>query len=692
MSKTFLWSVFHCNLAFSLIPKEHFPDVIERCYTPLLDMCEEGVPLGIEMPAWTLMEVERIDPGFVERLSRLWEAGKCEFIGSGFSQAVFPLIPCEVNRWNLQAGNRRYEELLGRRPRVALVNEQTFSRGLVDLYKEAGYRAVIMDWNNPFAHNRFERNLMYRPQRAAGTGAEVELLWSNSIAFQKFQRCVHGELPEKEYMEYLLGHHSDGQDRAFPVYTNDAEVFDYRPGHEAVDNGEFERIRGLYGKLSEDPSVELATPSTVLDEFPAQLEALSVESPEAPVVTKKQGKYNPVRWAVTGRDSAHANTECHKVYLNVKTLAERGDISPERLISLKEGLCLLWASDFRTNTIDEKYRTFQDTLGWLKTESGRLLSEGASVRVARAAAGGFEQVAVDAPDGGCCAGDGQTHACDVCACSNEPSSARVMSAGGVLKVATDTVKAEFLENKGYAIKTAVFPGVSDAPLIGTMPHGYYEDIRLGADFFSGHLIHISREGAKTTDLVKKTTEPSVSEDADAVTVEVKMELAIGTLWKTYRVSKTSPEIELKCTLKVDGLTASSLRAGIFTVFPEAFDRDGLYLETVNGGPGPERFSLRGRELSHDKPVSPRVSSSGCLGATEGWTRVGDGEKYIEFSTDKTRLYSVPMVSYTELQEEDGRDFFLRIVHSLGETDDTAWWVWRGYNEISFKVRAAKHKE
>ena len=36
-------------------------------------------------------------------------------------------------------------------------------------------------------------------------------------------------------------------------------------------------------------------------------------------------------------------------------------------------LCDLWGSDFRTNTIDEKYAYFQNRLGWIKTETERLL-------------------------------------------------------------------------------------------------------------------------------------------------------------------------------------------------------------------------------------------------------------------------------------------------------------------------------
>lgn len=68
-------------------------------------------------------------------------------------------------------------------------------------------------------------------------------------------------------------------------------------------------------------------------------------------------------------------------------------------------------------------------------------------------------------------------------------------------------------------------------------------------------------------------------------------------------------------------------------------------------------------------------------------RIGDSEKSITISSDKSELYSVPMLNFKELASEDS--FFLRLYHSVGEIDDTAWWVWRGYNEVTYTITAAK---
>ncbi|MBI5491346.1 MAG: hypothetical protein HY893_00275 [Deltaproteobacteria bacterium] len=667
-----LYTIFHCNLAFSMIPASDYPEVVKRCYRPILDLCEDGFPIGIEMSAWTLREAGKADPGFVRRLKELCGEGKCEFIGSGHSQSILPLMPADVNRWNLEAGNNYYMEVLGRRPSIALVNEQTYSRGLVDLYKEAGYGAIVMDWNNPFQHNRFPKDYQYCPQRAAGIKGDIDLVWSNSIAFQKFQRCAHGEITVDEYLDYVFSHDTDNNVRAFALYTNDAEVFDYRPGIGVAEGGEFKKIKEIMTRLKESKRAAHLLPGAILKSFKGAtgaFNAIKLESTESPIVCKKQEKYNPVRWAVAGRDSVHINTECYKVYENIKRLMETG-VPEEQLICFKETLCELWGSDFRTNTIDEKFQSFQNRLGWLKLTTESLLA--GCGKAAYSYAGGktaFGPIVT-----------GTTPAI------TKARRAIIEDSDNIVRVSTGTVDAEFIKNKGSAIKSVAFPQVSKMPLVGTIPHGFYEDIALGADFFSGHLINISKDGKKTADL--KQAKIDINETDGSVVLSSVIPVDIGTLWKSFEISKTGPRISVTYRLKVAGLTASSLRLGIFTFLPNGFDRDSLWFETVNGGMSPERFYLKGHTIAQDEPVNQGVSASSCLGATEGWVRIGDSEKIVTVSTDKSRLFSVPMIKYTDSMEDR---FFLRLYHSLGEVDDTAWWVWRGYNEVNFTVTAERNE-
>lgn len=104
----------------------------------------------------------------------------------------------------------QYEKLLGLMPEVALVNEQAYSGGIVPLYREAGFKAIIMEWDNPARANpEWNADWRYFPQYAVGAdGVPFPLIWNKSVAFQKVQRFVHGEIEIDEYLEYVNSHQS----------------------------------------------------------------------------------------------------------------------------------------------------------------------------------------------------------------------------------------------------------------------------------------------------------------------------------------------------------------------------------------------------------------------------------------------------------------------------------------------------
>lgn len=146
-----LYSIFHLNIAYSSIEEEQRSEVIRRCYWPLLRLARKyELPFGIEATGHTLEAIAVSDPAWVEDLRWLTTEGKCEFVGSGYSQIIGPLVPAEVNAANLRLGNQVYEYMLGFRPDIALVNEQAYSAGLVQHYIDAGYNALIMEWDNPY--------------------------------------------------------------------------------------------------------------------------------------------------------------------------------------------------------------------------------------------------------------------------------------------------------------------------------------------------------------------------------------------------------------------------------------------------------------------------------------------------------------------------------------------------------------
>src|SRR5262245_11524380 len=319
--KLSLFAVFHLNLAFSSIEESDRWTVIERCYWPLLAMAYAFGPIGIEATGYTLEEIETRDPAWIKQLRQLIAVGKVEFVGSGYAQVIGPLVPGKVVAANLKFGNDVYQYLLNVRPTLALINEQAYSAGLVGHYLDAGYCALLMDWDNPSAHHpEWPDETRYQPQAALGTdGRSIELLWTNTVAFQKMQRYAHGDIELDDYVGFVSSHKSESK-RALCLYASDAEIFDFRPARyrteEALSGAsEWQRVAAAFAQLRAGEGAGLTAPSTALERSKTgATRAVQLETAACPVPVKKQRKYNLTRWAVSGRDDIAINAACQRVY------------------------------------------------------------------------------------------------------------------------------------------------------------------------------------------------------------------------------------------------------------------------------------------------------------------------------------------------------------------------------------------
>jgi Glycosyl hydrolase family 57 len=631
-----LYTVFHLNLAYSSIEEEQRAEVVERCYRPLLNLARElDLPFGIEASAYTLEAAALADPQWFQKLRALVSGGPCEFIGSGYTQLIGPLVPAEVNAANLRLGNVAYERLLGARPEIALVNEQAYSAGMVGHYLDAGYRAIVMEWDNPASmHPEWPAEWRYLPQVACGQhGEQIPLLWNKSLAFQKFQRYAHSEIELDEYLEYLYSHASSTP-RAFPLYGGDVEVFDFRPGRyrteaELTDGVEWERIGQLFRTLLGDDRFEFVPPSAVLEmlKLPSSGNLLHLESAQQPIPVKKQGKYNLTRWAVTGRDDLAVNTECWRAHEHLCADPASSDADWQEL-------CYLWSSDFRTHITEKRWVAYRARLAAF----GRKLD----------ATGSRAQPAP-------------------IAARHHDSETRTITRvdGRFLTIQTDAATLVLNTRRGLAIESLTFPGVSDRPLVGTLSHGYYDDISLGADFYTGHLVLEPPGAPKVTDLER--VEPEVHETAVGLEVSGVVATALGPVHKTLRLVDGEPVVELSYELDWKGLPAASFRLGYVTLFPDAFDRATLYFLCHNGGATSERFAFSGSDIDHGRPISSLVSATGGLGVTGGVVEIGDAVHAVRVEVDKACSALIGLLTYREVRGS----FFCRLAFSAFELDETS---------------------
>ena len=748
MTKLYLYTVLHANLKFSSIPEEQYSLVLDRCYWPALDLLNDyDIKLGLEFPASTLEIINNIDSRFIDTLKKNWRNGNCEVIGSGYSQTIFPLIPAQANIMNLVQGNEIYQKILSKKPLTAYINEQVYSSGLIEIYKSAGYKNLIMDWDNATKFNHYPDNYKYTPKIVVGAGnAKMNLIWNNSIAFQKFQRFVHGLLPFNDYIAYLESHYSAEEDRAFLLYGNDLEIFDYRPGQGAFlhsitePSNEFGRIRELFDYLETNPSMELITPDQVVRKFKPEIE-VKLESAEYPILTKKQDKYNVTRWAVCGRENSKINTQCYKLYNKLQNIEFLNGKAPGKKVdeykidTLWRELSELWSSDFRTHTTDEKYMAFRNRLGaaleqtekiftdlisqvpieadfvlinpndfdWddpfeftLQFEHGRFKGDLVIILEDQEVKTQQEETELYR--------DGSIRTTKIVVSPSLKSHAiaqgKVSSKDDLVLVknhvdidtrhdilTTPEVKLALSALRGGTIKELVFPKIADNYFVGELSHGHFDDISLSADWYSGHVVVFDRGGRKFTDLVATKLEyPDIARCPIRVPVKCKMDTPFGTLEKTYYVYVDKPMVDLVYHFNLNDLYPHSFRLGIATINPQCFNRDQLRYATVNGGKIAEKFCLDGKTVRQDDAVSPGVSTYHCLGATEGWVDISDNEKGVAVITNKSQLYSVPLLHYEELKES----FFLRVYTTISEMDDTTESFLKGHNTISVTFMGHKN--
>ncbi|MDE2292679.1 MAG: glycoside hydrolase family 57, partial [Elusimicrobia bacterium] len=457
------------------------------------------------------------------------------------------------------------------------------------------------------------------------------LIWNKSIAFQKFQRYAHGEMELDEYLAYLAGHIGSGP-RAFPLYANDVEIFDFRPGRYHTEaplqeDGEWRRLDLLFAALRADPRFELVPPGRVLGMMGERGAGrpLRLGSPEQPIPVKKQGKYNVVRWAVTGRDDLGINTACWRLF---KTLSAK----PRATDDEWRELCYLWSSDFRTHITERRWKSYTRRLSAFGKKVGApaLLPR----PPARSAPG-----------------------------KTLPSGAA--RRGGELTIRSGRLTVKMNCRRGLALQ-GVWLGPADGPpLVGTLPHGFYDDISFGSDWYTGHAVLEAPGQPKITDLAP--IEPSVAKTRSGDwLVSAKIPTPLGPVFKSVGISARNPALTLSYRFEWARMPMGSLRLGNITLHPDSFRRASLRYAVRNGGRALETFPLAGTTVDHGAPVSFLVSARTALGMTDGRVELGDARRRVVVESDQASAALVGMISY----RETNGSYFCRLALSAGELDET----------------------
>lgn len=647
-----LFSVFHLNLAYSSIEEQQRRKVINTCYWPLLEIAEKYrfFP-GIELTGYTLQEIERLDPLWVKKLRELYQRKRVEVVSSGYSQLIGPLVPGKVNEVNYFHGNEVYRQLLGDIPKMVLVNEQTFSKGMTSHYIRSGYRSMFMEWNNPFSHHpSWDPLWKYYPQLVRDDiGNELSVVWNDSIGFQKFQRYAHGEFSLGEMREYV-GAQVGPPGASLCLYGNDVEVYNFRPGRYQTEvtldskKNEWRKIDALLAALIEDDRFLFVLPSTVsqFEQDSLSNHSIDLTCAKIPIPTKKQGKYNVVRWAVTGRDDYRINNVCYQIYEALAELPIEDDRWKE--------LTYLWSSDFRTHITTKRWSTYLHRLNQMVSTVEQQSTRKASCQMREEG----EPI-----------GDQETFS--------------ISQHGKILEVDCRTMKVRLNTRRGLAIEALTFKEVNNQPLCGTIPHGYYNHIDLGADFYTGHFVLESPGTPKVTDLEPVTVQ--LLQRRDQLDVFGPVMTPLGVIEKRLTIVPALSKIFIKYDMDFKKMPLGALRLAFVTLLPEQYDRESLFFQTHNGGEM-ERFSLGNQSVAHGDNVSFLVSAKQAVGMTEKKLWIGDKHHAICLEAEQNSAALIGQIQYSPLRDT----FLYRAALSMRELDETS--RQSKEKEVGYQVRVA----
>jgi hypothetical protein len=735
IAKLHLYSVFHGNLNYSSISPKIYNKIIDTCYWPVLDLVKEfKFKSGIEFPLNTILQIEKIDPLFLEELKKLINENKFEIICSGKEQVVFPLVPKDVNQINLEIGKNELEKKFDTKIKTAFINEQLFSSSLAKLYVESGFDNIITIWEWASKISSLNNKIKFNPKTISTDLGNLNIIWNSYISYQKFQRYVNGEIEKNEFFNYIIRNKLENTS-CFPFYGSDMEIFGYKNpilGLEGTGK-EIERFRQILDKIENDEELSFILPSEIPKYFKPDGK-INLKSAKFSILGKKQDKFTVTRWATCGRDNSKSNALCYNALKKIRTLYGMNNDDNERK-NLISQLCDCWASDFRTHAIEEKYSKFNHIISVLNEKLDiKIKNEKKGIKK-----GNEWDLTIFNPN---------QHDWDKLPLEinlrfdtnkiknefdvfsnnnkiisqieekeeNKDGSLRSVKlviqpfikshSSIILKlvernnnynrtpkrinlISTKNVDLELLEKKGATISKLKFPQINENSLLGFLEHGTYEDTKLSPDFYSGHTVAFDRNTNKITDLGNTEIFTIETESPIRKILFSEITLPIGHLKKIYYIYENEPRIDIKLIFDFKEFKPASFRTGIITFSPLAFNKNELSYTTHNGGEI-TNHQIAEENIIQDESTDPRLTSNGCLGSTEGMIDFGDNEKGITIFTDKSDWYSVPMINY---QHVDKEKFFFRISNSFAELDDTSMTWWKGRKEIKFNLLGRdKNKE
>jgi hypothetical protein len=230
------------------------------------------------------------------------------------------------------------------------------------------------------------------------------------------------------------------------------------------------------------------------------------------------------------------------------------------------------------------------------------------------------------------------------------------------------VSVELNTRRGLALNRVwlkTLPSTNSPHLLGTLPHGYFDDIVHSFDWYSGALVIDLPAQPKVTDLNQVTPQVETDPESGDLNISARFSTRIGCFKKVISIPRDAALLRIAYEFDLDEAVLGCIRFNAVTINPEAFDTQALRYQTNNGG-DIEEFSLPGHRVDHGGTISWLVSSRCAVGMTGGTLEIGDRTRTLRVSIDKSKAALVGQVTHQLV----GNRPFCRLILSALEYDET----------------------
>ena len=610
--------IFFYNLMFSSMKESERIQVIDQSLSKLLKLVKKKrVKIAISLTGNTIEIIKQIRPHIINELRTLIKLGYIELIGSGYSQIIQPLVPNELNEKNIKYGLELYKKYFEIVPETACCNEGVYSFSGAKILEKFKYKNLIMEWNNFYKNNmHLDKSQFYYSGKL--NGSKINLIWYNTILFQALQRFVKNEINEKSYVQIVKNFKK--KKGYLCLYASDGEIFGYNPKRykDDVIKGDpwkkIEKIIDIFG-------LKNFTHVKEISKTKKNSKKLSLTDSKNPILVRKQNKYTINRWAITGRNDSKLNAFCYQIFDYLKKNKIKSRKNYNELLNF-------WSSDYRTHIeINRWKKVNKQNQFYIKNiiRKNKIVSF---------------------------------------------SSKNIFNIKGYKKKNESIIKFNFKKNylklnlnKGSSIDSWL---IRNKQTICTIPFNKYDDINLGADFFSGNALIEPSGQRKISDLKKGVNFQKNNKNSFSLITKIKNENYH--FHKKYIYFNKGKNIELFTKISLLKRQREKIRLLSLTFDSKIFDKNTLFYSVNLGGKELETFKLGYNNIDHEKNLNLNISSYQGFAATEGRLIIGDKKNKCLINFDQSLNFLMTQILYKNFP--DKKDYFFRINFSAQEIDET----------------------